>query len=94
VTTTWDQLGGMTAGQITKAKNFETIGRQVQAMSIPGGGGPPDISMVTVGQAKTAQDFLHGARELITATLTGADYVREKNAKDAAQAADDAFPPE
>jgi hypothetical protein len=87
---TWDQLGGMTAGQITKAKNFETIGRQLQMLGAP----PPDISSVTVGQSKTAQDFLHSARELIEATLTGADYVREKNAKDAAQTADDAFPPE
>jgi hypothetical protein len=88
--TTWDQLGTMTANQIAKAKQFETIGRQRTS----GTGENPDISMVTVGQSKTAQNFLHGANELVTATLVGADYVREKNAKDAAQAADDAHPPE
>jgi hypothetical protein len=90
---TWDQLGGMGANQITKAKNFETIGRAL-SINIPGQPQPPDTTAVTVGQSKTAQDFLHSARELIEVTLAGADYVRQKNAKDAAQTADDQYPPE
>jgi hypothetical protein len=86
---TWDQLGNMSANQITKAKNFENIGKQLQIPS-----DAPDISAVTVGQAKTAQDFLNFSRALIETTLRGANYVRQKNAGDAAKTADDQFPPE
>jgi hypothetical protein len=77
---------GLTANQQTKLESFRSVGAQL------GAGTDPDISSLTLAQAKTVMNFAYDLRELEQAILRGALYVRDKALQSAAKSADDAAP--
>lgn len=93
---TFDQLGnlGLTAGQKSKLSQFAAIGISKRNATRPGAGGStnPDISGVTLGQAKDVMLFGRDLNTLMGPAIEGAQHVRQKKREDAAQAVDDASP--
>jgi len=98
---TLDQFANLnlTAGQKTKLQQLSDIGmarrnatRANPASQTPPGTQTPDISMVTLKQAKTAENFLRDIQTLLMPMFEGAQYVRNKLMDDAATAVDTASP--
>lgn len=84
------QTSYLSAAQQTKAAQLETI---FNAMVLQRTGGPkPDISAVTMSQAKAARVKNTDIRTLVDKAVVGADYVIQRLRDEAAQSFDDSNP--
>lgn len=94
---TLDQFGnlGLTTGQKTKLQQCSDIGTSLRNATKPGAGGSntPDISLVTLAQAKAVNNFMRDVNTLLGPMSEGAKYVRDKILSDASKATDAASPP-
>lgn len=81
------QASYLSAAQQTKAAQLETIGRAVSAYR-QGTGPKPDISAITMTQAKAAKVKNDDIRALVDWAVVGAEYVIRQLREDAANAAE------